>query len=154
MTAFVCSACDGEIANEEIDLIKTLCRNTSLFNGVDVERLLNEYVVHINQEGIKFINDFLLYLKGNEFPEDVQMNIVDIAIKMIEADNQVVYSEVKFFKKLRSNLTISDEKILEEMPEKEDYLLPDIRTTEFEFSFDNNFAPIDLSTLKFEEEAK
>jgi uncharacterized tellurite resistance protein B-like protein len=151
MTAFVCSACDGEIANEEVDLIKTFCSNTSLFNGVDVERMLNEYVAQINQEGIKFINNFLSHLGKNEFPEDVQMNIVDIAIKMIEADNQVLYSEVKFFKKLRSYLTISDEKILEKMPDKEDYLLPDNRTTEFEFSFDNNFAPINLSALKFEE---
>ena len=31
-----------------------------------------------------------------------------------------------FFKKIRKNLAISDETILEALPDKEDYLLPDI----------------------------
>ena len=31
---------------------------------------------------------------------------------MIEADKQVLYSEVKFFKKIRSRITVSDEQIL------------------------------------------
>jgi uncharacterized tellurite resistance protein B-like protein len=153
LTAFVCSACDGEIANEEVDLIKTLCGNTELFNGIDVENKLNEYVAKINQDGIKFIKGFLNDLSNSELPDDVQLNIVEIAIKMIEADNQILYSEVKFFKKLRANLTVSDEKILTKMPDKEDYLLPDIRNDEFEFSLDNNFAPINFSAIKSEKES-
>ena len=51
---------------------------------------------------------------------------------MIEADNKIVYSEVKFFKRIRNNLTISDEDILEAYPINDDYLLPD------------NMEPIDI----------
>jgi hypothetical protein len=39
---------------------------------------------------------------------------------------QTEYSEISFFKKIRRVLSISDEKILEAMPDKEEYILPDI----------------------------
>lgn len=45
---------------------------------------------------------------------------------MIEADKQVLYSEVKFFKKIRSRITVSDEQILLKLSSIEDYLQPDI----------------------------
>ena len=54
----------------------------------------------------------------------------EVDIKAIEADNRIEYAEVKFFKKIRSRLTISDEAILAEHPNKEDFLLPDINITE------------------------
>ncbi len=73
------------------------------------------------------------------------MEIIRIAIGVIEADGQILYSEVKFFNKLRSCLSISDDAILEIMPDKEDYLLPDIKTSEFVFNEDIKFAEIILN---------
>ena len=70
-----------------------------------------------------------IYLEKQHYfllSEDEQLLIVKLAIDIIEADNEVLYSEVKFFKRIRRNLTISDEQILEKFPDKEDYLLPDI----------------------------
>ena len=62
--------------------------------------------------------------------ETEQLLILSLAIKAIEADNRIEYAEVKFFKKIRSRLTISDEAILAEHPNKEDFLLHDINITE------------------------
>ena len=62
--------------------------------------------------------------------ETEQLQLVSLAIKAIEIDNHVEYAEVKFFKKIRSILTISDEAILAEHPNNEDFLLPDINVTE------------------------
>ena len=58
--------------------------------------------------------------------EEEQLLVVKLAVDIIEADNVILYSEVKFFKRIRRNLTISDELILSKFPDKEDYLLPDI----------------------------
>lgn len=55
-TAFCCMACDGDIANEEVDLIRNYVRESSLFEGLEVERLLNEYIQKINAQGIAFLN--------------------------------------------------------------------------------------------------
>ena len=66
---------------------------------------------------------------------------------MIEADNKVLYSEVKFFKKLRHNLKISDKEILTELPDKEYYLLPDINANDYTFDEDVHFDNINLANI-------
>lgn len=62
---------------------------------------------------------------------------------MIEADNHIEYAEAKFFKKIRSRLSISDEQILAQHPGKEDFLLPDIDMIE-EPVWDDNITFADI----------
>lgn len=148
LTAFVCAACDGEIAPEEVSLVKEMCNKSDMFGDLDVEAKLNEYVAAINMHGIRFINDFLRILESTELTTQEQLTIVRIAIDMIEADGQILYSEVKFFKRLRPCLNVSDEEILKVLPDKEDYLLPDIRINDFTLNEDIQFAEISFSTSK------
>lgn len=79
--------------------------------------------------------------------ETEQLLLVSLAIKAIEADNRIEYTEVKFFKKIRSRLTVSDEAILAEHPDKEDFLLPDISIAEAPQWDDNiHFSQITIPT--------
>lgn len=148
LTAFACSACDGEIAKEEVELIKNWASSTDLFQSIDIETKLNDYVDAINKNGIVFLNQFLDFVSSSDLSKDEQLKIVDVAIKMIEADNQILYYEVKFFKRLRACLTISDSEILEVFPDIEDFLQPDIKTSNFDFSLESNFEQIDFSLLE------
>lgn len=145
LTAFVTSACDGEIAGEEVKLIKEYSTSTTLFEGIDIETKLNEYVSLINEKGIGFINEFLRALGSSELSIQDQLQIIKISIDIIEADGKILYSEIKFFKKLRQCLSISDEEIIKVMPDKEDYLLPDIKTYDFSFYNEIPFAQINLN---------
>ena len=74
-----------------------------------------------------------------------RLNCSGLAIKMIEADNQILYSEVKFFKKIRNRMSVSDESIIAKLPNSEDYLLPDIMAEEKDFEEVGNFAKISFS---------
>lgn len=148
LTAFVCSACDGDIAPREIALVKDWSEKSNLFGDIDVEAKLNEYVESINKYGNLFIKEFLMLLGSNDFSDAEQLEIIRIAIEMIEADGLILYSEVKFFKKLRSCLSISDDTILNVLPDKEDYLLPDIKTSDFILDEDIKFAEINLNAIK------
>lgn len=148
LTAFVCSACDGDIAPKEIALVKNWTEKSNLFGDIDVEAKLNEYVESINKYGNGFIKDYLMLLDSQDFTENEQIEIIRVAIEMIEADGLILYSEVKFFKKLRSCLSISDDAILNVLPDKEDYLLPDIKTSDFIFDEDIKFAEINLKAIK------
>lgn len=143
-TAFCCMACDGDIAPKELELIKNYASNSELFSMLDVEGKLNEYVAEINQQGISFLNMFLRDIADLVLTEIQELNIVRIAIQMIEADDKIEYSEISFFKKIRLNLNISDAMILENMPDKEDYLLPDVIQKECEFVLDTTFSTINL----------
>ena len=41
-TAFCCMVCDGNIAEEEVQLIRDYTKESLVFQGLDVEKLLNE----------------------------------------------------------------------------------------------------------------
>ena len=146
-TLFCCSACDGEIASEEIDLVKNLTEQQEIFNGMNVEETLNKYVAVINSEGKQFLRSYLNELSDTELSADDQIQLIDLAIKMIEADNQILYSEVKFFKKIRSRLNVDDSVILAALPESEDYLLPDISSEDKDFEEVGNFQLISFDTV-------
>lgn len=129
-TMFCCMACDGDIAPEEIDLVKTIAVQTPMLEGLDVESVLNAYVSAINRAGSSFLRKYLNELSEENLNSEEELQIIKLSIKMIEADNNIEYSEIKFFKKIRSRLSVSDEQILAEHPDKEDFLLPDIDVME------------------------
>lgn len=136
-TAFSCMACDGDIANEEVGLVKEYVTSSSLFDGLNVEAELNGYVSEINKKGQQFLSEYIKDVASFGLTEQQELDLAQIAIKMIEADNKIEYSEICFFKKIRAKLNVSDEKLLdifkdetlfEKFPEvePEDFLLPDI----------------------------
>mgnify|MGYP003478103671 CR=1 FL=1 len=143
-TAFACMACDGDIATEEIALVKTMTEQSDLFSSIDVENKLNDYVEQINKQGKSFLSGYLSDIAKSELSEKEEMELVRIAIQTIEADNRIEYSEISFFKKIRQRLNVSDETILAEFPNKEDYLLPDIKMPE-DMTWNVHFENIQLN---------
>lgn len=126
-TAFCCMACDGSIAKQEIESLKQyVSDNKNAFLGVDIENTLNAYISEINSQGTQFLAKYLKDVSSLTMSENEQLALLKLAIDIIESDEQIEYSEVAFFKKIRRELTISDESILAIMPDKGDYLLPDI----------------------------
>lgn len=143
-TMFCCMACDGSIAQEEIDMVKSISRQMPILEGVDVESVLNGYVSAINKNGALFLRKYLNELSAEKLMPEDELQIIDLSLRMIEADDHIEYSEVKFFKKIRSRLSISDEQILAQHPNKEDFLLPDIDMIE-EPTWDDNVTFTDIS---------
>lgn len=134
-TAFCCMACDGDIAPEEISTLNEFALNSQSFKDIDIQNTINGYVIAINDKKGSFLTEYLSEVKNANLDDDSSLRLIDIAIKMIEADNVIEYSEVSFFKRIRNNLNISDDILYEKMPDKEDYFLPDIkRPEEFEWS--------------------
>jgi uncharacterized tellurite resistance protein B-like protein len=125
-TAFCCMACDGNIADEEVALLRSVASESELFGGIDVQAKVNEYVKSINKEGMGFLSNYLREVASAGLTDEQALALISLAIDTIEADNNIDYSEISFFKKIRKRLSITDEKILEAMPNKEDYLLPDV----------------------------
>ena len=40
-TVFCCIACDGDIATEEVDMVRNFCAKDNIFHDVDSEKYLN-----------------------------------------------------------------------------------------------------------------
>ena len=140
-------ACDGEIADEEVALLNKLVLTEQVFGDLDIQMSINNYIESINKLGKVFLEEYLEDVRNSYLDDSTSLQLVKIAIDTIEADNQVEYSEVSFFKRIRKQLSIKDEVILEAMPDKEDYLLPDVETEDiFDWSF--SFQSIQLPELK------
>ena len=125
-TAFCCMACDGNIAEEEVDFVRRLSGQFSSLPIEDVEHLLKNWIEEINQKGLAFLKSYIAEVKSERLSSSRELSLVEVAFKTIEADNRIEYAEVKFFKKIRRVLSLSDEEILTKYPDKEDFLLPDI----------------------------
>ncbi len=130
-TAFCCMASDGQIDNREISIIKTMCEKLSLFKEFDFQKEVNQLVTKINANGKEFIQDYFELLNKIELTEQEELILIDFAIQTIKADEQVEYTEIKFFKNIRHRLKSSDEIILKAFPDIEMYLDEDIITESY-----------------------
>ena len=148
-TAFACMSCDGDIATEEVNLIKQMATEKHLFGDIDIDKVLEELVKEINVMGKGFLKQYLVSLAEQTLTEDQELNIADVAVQTIRSDNKIEYSEIKFFKVLRSNLkTVSDKTLLEKIEGiDENYLAQDIRADYLQM-YDDYFNTIEVP--KFE----
>ena len=144
-TAFACMSCDGDIVTEEVDLIKQMSKEKHLFGDIDIDKELNELVNEINVKGKGFLKQYLVNLAEQTLSEEQELNVADVAVQTIRSDNKIEYSEIKFFKILRSNLKIvSDEMLLEKIEGiDENYLAQDIRADYLQM-YDDYFNTIEL----------
>lgn len=146
-TAFCCMACDGEIAPEEIQLVKKITEQSELFSNLDVEKELNAFIAQINEQGKAFLVNYIQEVANASLTPQEELQLVKIAIQTIEADENVEYSEVSFFKRIRAKLNISDDEILAELPDKDDYLMPDIIDKSEDPNFDIIFNEISFNMI-------
>lgn len=137
-TAFACMSCDGDIASEEVELIREMHDKENLFGDIDINKRLEELVKEINEKGKVFLADYLKALGESNLTEEEELKIADVAVQTIRADNIIQYSEIKFFKVLRSNLkSVSDEILLEKIDGiDENYLAQDIQASYIDIYYD------------------
>lgn len=142
-TAFCCIACDGCIAEEELSLVNSFVHESEYFNGINAEDIINQYIKEINEQGKYFLARYLDDIVELNLSLTDEIKLAEIAIKMIEADNNIEYSEISFFKEIRKRLSFSDAQFISAFPNKEDYILPDIEPI-IEPSISFNFSSINF----------
>lgn len=119
-----------------------MAQDKDLFGDIDINKELDKLVQEININGKIFLKQYLLSLSELTLTEDEELKIADVAVQTIRSDNKIEYSEIKFFKVIRSNLkNVSDNKLLETIEGiDENYLAQDIKTDYlhlYEDYFDN-----------------
>jgi len=121
-------ASDGHIDKREVDLIRSMCEKSPLFVNFNFLEEINILINKINTQGKEFISYYFNLLTSSSLSEQEELTLIDFAIKIIQADEQIEYAEIKFFKSIRHRLKISDDKILAVYPAIELFLEADIET--------------------------
>lgn len=107
-------ACDGEIAPEEISLIESICKETPALQQIDFEKEISLFITGINVNSKEFLSDFIKTIEQNtpDLTEQEELDLIEIAIKVIKADNKIEYPEIKFFKVMCYCFKVSDDRII------------------------------------------
>lgn len=144
-TAFSCMSCDGDIATEEVSLISEMAEKEKLFGDVEIKDKLQELLSEINAKGSRFLKEYLSSLQETKLSVEQKLSIMNVAYKTILADKKIEYSEVKFFKVIRSVFEdVPNELIMETVAGIEDYFLEEDINSEFGRIYEAYFKTEDL----------
>jgi len=145
-TAFSFMTCDGDIDKNEVALIREMAVEKSLFGDIDIDIELEFLIEVINAKGMGFLKDYFKVLKNAELSTDQELQLVEIALKTLEADAVIDYNEVKFFRIFRTLLAVSDSGIKNKFPDfPDEFLETDIfSSTYLDQLFDDYFDQVEI----------
>ncbi|WP_439882184.1 hypothetical protein ACSX1A_03265 [Pontibacter sp. MBLB2868] len=138
-TAFSCTACDGHIDTREIEIIKQINKEEELVKEDSVQNELNKLIDELNNQGHDFLKQYLKELSETVLNDEEELAIINTAVRTINADESVEYSEISFFKLIRSKVSLSDETILDALPDIEEYLEKDVISKSYSVDLKTQF---------------
>jgi len=113
-TSAVCiMACDGEIHEDEIKEIGMITRTTPYFKDMDCSKELNNLVDDIIKNGKQVVKSYFAQIKESDLTPPQELLLIEVLMRIVNADNKIDINEVKFLKIVRSKLKIHDEIIVE-----------------------------------------
>lgn len=116
-------AVDGEIHDKEIEEIKSIVKSTAYFLDFEFEKELEENINNIKRNGKEAINQYLLMLSSSQLNEKQEVILIEVLLRMMEADSKFEDNEVKFLHMVKSKLKTSEEVLVMKFPKQVDYLM-------------------------------
>nr|WP_319266406.1 hypothetical protein [uncultured Draconibacterium sp.] len=109
--AFCTMACDGHIDDREVEELKVMDKNTSFFEAIDLSNELEQLIKDLENKGTKVIEELFVCLRETKLNPIQELLVLEVALRIINADNKHDENEVKFIHLLRSKLELHDETI-------------------------------------------
>ncbi len=122
-SAVTVMACDGNISEMEIAEIKKMVANEIYFMDYNYEQPLNDNLANIKANGKSAINQYLNELTNADLNERQELLLIEVLIRMIEADTQIEENEVKFLQMVKVKLKVSEETLIVKFPNQIEYLV-------------------------------
>jgi hypothetical protein len=110
--AFCTMVCDGHIDESEIDEIKVMGSSTPFFPDIDLSEELSKLTSELDKKGIQVINELCKTLKDNILNPVQELIILEVALRVINADHIHDENEIKFINLIRAQLRLHDEEIV------------------------------------------
>jgi len=116
-------AIDGEIHNSEVEEIETIVKHTAYFLDLDFDTELEVNIRNIKANGKDAINHYLKSFSDLDLSEKQEVILIEILLRIIEADQRIERNEIKFLQMVKSKLKISEEALIIKFPKQVDYLI-------------------------------
>jgi len=109
--AFCTMACDGHIHKMEIEELKIMDKKTSFFEAIDLSDELSQLIDDFKSKGTKVIEELFISLRETKLNPIQELIVLEVALRIINADEKHDENEIKFIHLLRSKLELHDETI-------------------------------------------
>lgn len=115
--AFCTMACDGHIDEREVEEMKMINKNTSFFDDIDLSQELTWLISEFGNRGAQITNDLFETLKNSVLNPIQELIVLEVALRIINADHKHDENEIRFIHFLRAKLKIHDEVIVDRFGE-------------------------------------
>lgn len=116
-------ACDGDIAESEIEEIKSIVTNEIYFMGYAFEEPLKQTIDTIKENGKNAINQYLQEIEPNELNENQKILLIEVLLRIIEADKDVQQVELKFLQMVKIRLKLDEQTLIVKFPNHINHLM-------------------------------
>lgn len=114
----VCAmACDGNIDEREIEMLKNIEKDSPYFSVIDLSEKLKMSEEENVENHEKFQNNLFKTLKSTKLNIVEELTVIEISLRIIAADEIEEKSEIEFIKSLRACLDVEDYMLIERFGE-------------------------------------
>ena len=106
-------ACDGSIDKMEIQELKKIDSSTTYFSDIDLSDELDHLIDDLKNKNIKIVKNLFDSLRENKLTISQELLVLEITMRIINADNVIDENEVRFLNLIRSKLELGNEIIHE-----------------------------------------
>lgn len=133
-SAVTALACDGSIDQAEVDAVKHMAENEVYFDGYDYAAPFDTFLNHIKAQGRAAVEEYLIQLKKAPLKERQKLLLVEVLLRVMDADNQWAQNEKAFLHMAVGQMQLPLEELIEAFPKHAD-VLSDDHSTRFDDSF-------------------
>jgi uncharacterized tellurite resistance protein B-like protein len=122
-SAVMAMSCDGNISQAEIDEIRKIVASEIYFIDYEYENPLKNYIDYIKYNGKNAVSEYLKEVGKSELSEKQEILLIEVVLRIIEADNNIYETERKFLQMVIKNLKIDEQTLIIKFPKQIDSLL-------------------------------
>lgn len=108
-TAFCVMACDGHIDEREIKEIRLMDKSAQYFQGIDLSDELEQLLSILQKKGKHIVDELFDTISKVKLSTVQELLVLEVALRMVNADERLDENEIKFMRYLRSKLNVHNE---------------------------------------------
>jgi len=108
-SAMCVMACDGEIHDSEIKEMEIIFQKTPYFDKLDYHEEMQQFVESFSNDKKKIVAEYFSKLSEIVLSPVQKLQILEIVMRIIHADNRIDPNEIKFLQIIKSKLAVHDE---------------------------------------------
>lgn len=108
-SAMCVMACDGKIHDSEIKEMEIISQKTPYFDKLDYQEEIQQIIRAFSKDKKKVVEEYFFKLGEIVLSPVQKLQILEIVMRIIHADNRNDTNEIKFLKIVKSKLAVPDE---------------------------------------------